>query len=192
MPTLPSLPLTEHFASEELRQCSSAVEQRTHKPLVGGSNPPPATSSFSMAYKANEAFWWMPFFVNCAASVPLFDWSTRVRTNPQGLKVHAGGIPLPHPIGRFQAETTKLDAVFWKFYPTLNAGRKRGCQASVKLSLEGPKVLFGIAGFRTEAGLLDVGDNRRQSRADLVEVVVDGSTGQLQLFGDTAHRLTVL
>lgn len=26
-------------------QCSSAVEQRTHKPLVGGSNPPPATGS---------------------------------------------------------------------------------------------------------------------------------------------------
>ena len=50
--TIPSvdinqLPLDEAFASRRYRQCSSAVEQRTHKPLVGGSNPPPATIFFS-------------------------------------------------------------------------------------------------------------------------------------------------
>jgi hypothetical protein len=50
--TIPSvdinqLPLGEAFASRLYRQCSSAVEQRTHKPLVGGSNPPPATNFFS-------------------------------------------------------------------------------------------------------------------------------------------------
>lgn len=40
--------------------------------------------------------------------------------------------------------------------------------------------------------LLDVGDYRGQGGSDLVDVVVDGSTGQLQLSGDGAHRLTIL
>ncbi len=40
--------------------------------------------------------------------------------------------------------------------------------------------------------LLDVGDNRGQGSTDLVDVVVDGSAGQLQLPGDRAHRVTVL
>ncbi len=32
------------WRKQEIWQCSSVVEQRTHKPLVGGSNPPPATT----------------------------------------------------------------------------------------------------------------------------------------------------
>ena len=34
-------------AARRVRQSSSVVEQRTHKPLVGGSNPPSATLGFS-------------------------------------------------------------------------------------------------------------------------------------------------
>jgi hypothetical protein len=37
-----------------------------------------------MSYDFKEAIWEMSFFVNCATSVPLFDWSTRVKADPQG------------------------------------------------------------------------------------------------------------
>ncbi len=42
-PTAPLLRLVGAFATLRVRQCSSAVEQQTHKLLVGGSNPPTAT-----------------------------------------------------------------------------------------------------------------------------------------------------
>lgn len=49
-----------------------------------------------------------------------------------------------------------------------------------------------IVGFRTEARLLDVSDNRGQGSTDLVDVVVDATCGQVQLPGDGAHRMTIL
>ena len=58
--------------------------------------------------------------------------------------------------------------------------------------LELPNLLLGNIGFRTEARLLDVSDNRGQSSTDLVDVVVDATCGQVQLLGDGAHRMTIL
>ncbi len=82
-----------HWRKQEIWQCSSVVEQRTHKPLVGGSNPPPATISPSMTYEDKEVIWWMSFLAYCATSVPLFDGFTRVQADPQGWELHAGGNP---------------------------------------------------------------------------------------------------
>jgi len=43
-----------------------------------------------MTYEVKEVIWWMPVFAYCATSVPLFDRSTRVQTNPQGWDFHDG------------------------------------------------------------------------------------------------------
>ena len=47
-------PRLEETLRRHTWQSSSVVEQRTHKPLVGGSNPPSATSSFSRGVQAPE------------------------------------------------------------------------------------------------------------------------------------------
>ena len=80
----------------------------------------------------------------------------------------------------------------WDFFTRFENELEIPSRPYLTTILELPKLFFGNVGLRAETRLLDIGDNRRQGGTDLVDVVVDGSTGKVQLPGDGAHRITIL